>query len=881
MKLRRIRIEQFRQFRESYELADLTAGLNLFSGPNEAGKSTVVRAIRAAFFDRHGTSLIQDLQPYGEPSAAPTVELDFDTGGRSYRLRKVFRKKHCELHTGDGAAQPMHGEAAENHLAQLLGFEFAGNRSARTEHLGVPGLLWIEQGTGQDVHAAVGHAAGYLRRALDQSAGEVASARGDELIARVDKERAALLGKAGKPVGGFAEVIARCDELTARVAEFDVRIARYRQQVDELAVQTAADAADAKAKPWEAFRARQIEAERRLEGVRSLKAKLDSEQVQAGQFAERHRLVAEKLAGFAQMERQLAQRLAAQQEAEKAVAAAKQQSTHLDAALQRAQAEVDLAAQSVARAQNAHHRSELQRSKADAEQQINALSASLSQARREDAQRRDLSTALAGNAVDEPAIRSLRARHTELREAQVRRETASTRIAFDIEASGVTLGNESLAGTGERLLGDAVTLHIAGVGHVQIVPGGAGLAALVQAHAALEAAQHHALQRLGVESLDAAEARFAQRQQADIALRLAEKALQSLAPHGIARLEEAVAEQTTRCDRTAAALDAMEPTADVEAVPPDEALRRSKAAQGRLNDCAAAAQQSRSALAAAAATAESAQREHAALAQALQSPEHQQMLHHAKSELIRLGAEAETRTQAVASQREAIAAQRPELFEQDAKRLRASAEEAERLFQQRRQAIAAMRGQLQGEGALALEEERARLGVQLEQAGRRQREMTLRADALTLLLELLTSERRELTRRLHAPLQQHVQRYLGVLMPGGAQLDIGDGLSPQALRRTAAGGASTIAAFDDLSFGAREQMGVLSRLAYADLLKASGQPTLVILDDALVHSDAERLEQMKRVLFDAAERHQILLFTCHPEIWRDIGTAPRPIGRPM
>jgi hypothetical protein len=28
---------------------------------------------------------------------------------------------------------------------------------------------------------------------------------------------------------------------------------------------------------------------------------------------------------------------------------------------------------------------------------------------------------------------------------------------------------------------------------------------------------------------------------------------------------------------------------------------------------------------------------------------------------------------------------------------------------------------------------------------------------------------------------------------------------------------------------------------------------------------------MKRILFDAAQRHQILLFTCHPERWRDLG----------
>jgi uncharacterized protein YhaN len=73
-------------------------------------------------------------------------------------------------------------------------------------------------------------------------------------------------------------------------------------------------------------------------------------------------------------------------------------------------------------------------------------------------------------------------------------------------------------------------------------------------------------------------------------------------------------------------------------------------------------------------------------------------------------------------------------------------------------------------------------------------------------------------------------------------------------------------------------MGLIGRLAYADLLREAGRPTLVILDDALVHTDDVRLAQMKRVLFDAGTRHQILLFTCHPAHWRDLGVAARPIA---
>jgi hypothetical protein len=35
---------------------------------------------------------------------------------------------------------------------------------------------------------------------------------------------------------------------------------------------------------------------------------------------------------------------------------------------------------------------------------------------------------------------------------------------------------------------------------------------------------------------------------------------------------------------------------------------------------------------------------------------------------------------------------------------------------------------------------------------------------------------------------------------------------------------------------------------------------------------------MKRVLYDAATRHQILVLTCHPAAWRDLGVAPRRLA---
>ncbi len=51
MKLRRLRIEHFKRFRDPLVINGFTDGLNLFAAPNESGKSTVAEAIRAAFLN--------------------------------------------------------------------------------------------------------------------------------------------------------------------------------------------------------------------------------------------------------------------------------------------------------------------------------------------------------------------------------------------------------------------------------------------------------------------------------------------------------------------------------------------------------------------------------------------------------------------------------------------------------------------------------------------------------------------------------------------------------------------------------------------------------------------------------------------------------------
>lgn len=89
--LRRIAVDGFRKFREPMAIEGLTDGLNIVIEPNETGKSTVLEALRAAFFVRHGTKnqLAQSFAPYGE-AVGPEIRVSFDADGAPWTVTKRF-----------------------------------------------------------------------------------------------------------------------------------------------------------------------------------------------------------------------------------------------------------------------------------------------------------------------------------------------------------------------------------------------------------------------------------------------------------------------------------------------------------------------------------------------------------------------------------------------------------------------------------------------------------------------------------------------------------------------------------------------------------------------------------------------------------------------
>src|SRR5690606_24875225 len=140
MRIRAVRVRELGCFAEPVALEGLSGGLDVLAGPNELGKSTLLRALQALFTLRHTAQsrAVERLRPYS--GGAPLIEADFEAGGRLWRLRKQFvSERHAlltDLTTNKVVAR---GEDAHRRALELVGGASSGEHCL--------GLLWLEQGS--------------------------------------------------------------------------------------------------------------------------------------------------------------------------------------------------------------------------------------------------------------------------------------------------------------------------------------------------------------------------------------------------------------------------------------------------------------------------------------------------------------------------------------------------------------------------------------------------------------------------------------------------------------------------------------------------------------------------------------------------------------
>ncbi|MBK1727211.1 AAA family ATPase [Halorhodospira neutriphila] len=882
MQLQRVRVTNFRKLMGPVEIAELPPGLAVIGGGNEEGKSTLLEAIRAALFEKHGLmgEAARAMQPLGA-AVAPEVELDFTVGGTEYRLWKRFvSKPRAEL---CGGGQTWADDAAEDQLQALLGFQRPGKGASKLEHHGLWGLLWVSQGeTFEQPVVPNATARDSLAGVLDTEVGEVLGGDvGPRLLQEFATERDRFWTKAGKPRGELKEAHSALERARAAREAAEQRLheeAERRERLERVEQERARMRAEGVVAQMEARQqaaeARQQELDQRRRAVEDAEqqAKLAAtERAQAQERWQGRQTLRDAVADLAEQEANAEETVTARQgEAEQADA----ERDRLARALEAAETALDRH-----RARERHLEGLRRRQTVQAER--DRVADTLAKATAAEAAAREARKAAGALAVTDQALQALRGQEQALGEAEARLQGAATQMELAVNVAYQVTGEAQGDGTGYRITGEAEVI-LDGVGRIQVQAGGAELPEQKEQARRARRERDAALDALGVATLAEAEDQLARKQAHEQEASNQDQRLAALAPEeagGLAGLRK-------RLDQLDAELAGLPTPAEDD--PDGEALAAAcEQARQEREGAETARNQARQALDAQQQTVQAADNRLTQARTRLEEIQrnrarYQRQLNEARAEaddetlaraLSDKQGQEEAATAAAREAREALDALDPEAIETEVAHARAAVTKAKEREQELEREADGLRRALRETGDEGLSEQVAELAREEEAAERQAAAVEREAAAVWRAAGALEEAAREARQAYLAPLNRYLVPYLRYLFPG-AEPVLSDTLAVEGLQR---GGQAE--AFTQLSIGAREQVAVLTRLAFADLLaEAGGEAPPVILDDALVYADQERFDTMKHLLARSAQRHQVLVLTCRPMDYLSLGAVEFRVG---
>lgn len=143
-----------------------------------------------------------------------------------------------------------------------------------------------------------------------------------------------------------------------------------------------------------------------------------------------------------------------------------------------------------------------------------------------------------------------------------------------------------------------------------------------------------------------------------------------------------------------------------------------------------------------------------------------------------------------------------------------------------------------------------------------------RAEATRLLYETFERRRQEASQHYAAPFKERIEQFGRIVFGPSFEAELDDTL--KVARRTLEGITLDI---DQLSVGAREQIGVICRLACASIVSPDGGGAPVMIDDALGWSDPTRLQSIGAAIALAGQDCQVIVLTCTPGRYAHVGNA--------
>ena len=375
-----------------------------------------------------------------------------------------------------------------------------------------------------------------------------------------------------------------------------------------------------------------------------------------------------------------------------------------------------------------------------------------------------------------------------------------------------------------------------------------------------EASFADALAKAGCPSIDSARASAAARAEATSRVRDIESRISALAPKGVETLEADLA----RLPEPMAA-DPELPEATVAQALADQSAQSLALAEAAFDAARHAADQARQADARSSVAAETAVAAVSAAEMALASLDNTDT---AEAHLMTVQQSAAADLTAAQTRYDALAATAPNLAAVEAGLTRAKSVCDGAAAEIRDLTVECVRLDAgidlhSGEG---VEEDLADVTARLTQATARLDSLNFEVAVLNTLIQQLDTARDTARERYFQPVMAELQPLLRLLWPEADLRFDGDSLLPTTLIRN--GREEDIGI---LSGGTQEQIALLVRLAFARLLARSGQPAPVILDDALVFTDDDRIERMFDALHAQAQDLQIIVLSCRQRAFRDLG----------
>lgn len=142
-----------------------------------------------------------------------------------------------------------------------------------------------------------------------------------------------------------------------------------------------------------------------------------------------------------------------------------------------------------------------------------------------------------------------------------------------------------------------------------------------------------------------------------------------------------------------------------------------------------------------------------------------------------------------------------------------------------------------------------------------------RARSVNLLKAVIDRHRDDTKKRYAEPFRNELERLSKPVFGDNCRLEVDPDLS--IVSRTVDG---VTVPYELLSGGAKEQLGILVRLAGAALV-ADHETVPVVIDDALGFADPDRLDAMRKVLGDLGGEGQVIVLTCTPDRYVGIDSA--------